>query len=107
MAQTQQCRIRAESATYTTAQDNAESLTHWAKPGIEPGSSRILVGFITAEPQWEPLAGPSEMSLPGSLPLPSLALSPMLTGTPAQLHGQSHKGLFLSGLLAPGEPKLH
>ena len=29
-------------------------LTHWAKPGIKPASSRILVGFITAEP-WQEL----------------------------------------------------
>ncbi len=29
------------------------SLTHWARPGIEPASSRMLVGFSTAEPQGE------------------------------------------------------
>ena len=29
----------------------AGSLTHGARPGIEPASSRMLVGFITAEPQ--------------------------------------------------------
>ena len=33
---------------------NAESLTHWARLGIEPMSSWILVGFITAEP-WREL----------------------------------------------------
>jgi len=32
---------------------NTESLTHWARPGIEPASSWMLVGFITAEPRWE------------------------------------------------------
>ena len=32
---------------------NASSLTHGARPGIEPISSWILVGFIIAEPQWE------------------------------------------------------
>ena len=26
---------------------------HWARPGIEPTSSWILVGFISAAPQWE------------------------------------------------------
>ena len=31
----------------------ARSLNHWARPGIEPASSCILVRFITAEPQWE------------------------------------------------------
>ena len=41
------------SATYTTVHSNARSLTHWARPGIEPVSSWILVGFISAVPQWE------------------------------------------------------
>jgi len=39
--------------TYTTAHGNARSLTLWARPGIEPASSWILVGFISTEPQWE------------------------------------------------------
>ena len=30
----------------------ARSLTHWARPGIEPVSTWVLVGFVTAEPQW-------------------------------------------------------
>ena len=37
--------------TYITAHGNTGSLTHWAMPEIEPASSRILVGFITAEPR--------------------------------------------------------
>ena len=41
------------SATYTTAHGNARSLTHWARPGIEPASSRIRVGFISSALQWE------------------------------------------------------
>ena len=32
---------------------NAGSLTHWARPGIKPLSSWILVGLVTAEPWWE------------------------------------------------------
>ena len=32
---------------------NAGSLIHWARPGIEPASSWILVSFVTSEPQWE------------------------------------------------------
>ena len=36
-------------ATYITAHSNAGSLTDQARPGIEPTSSWILVGFITAE----------------------------------------------------------
>ena len=49
--QPQQHRIRATSATHTTAHGNAGSLTHWARPGIEPMSSQIRVGFVAAEPQ--------------------------------------------------------
>ena len=41
------------SATYTTAHGNTRSLTHLARPGIEPVSSWILVRLITAEPQRE------------------------------------------------------
>ena len=38
MPQPQQCQIRATSVTYTMAQDNSRSLTHWAEPSIEPAS---------------------------------------------------------------------
>ena len=41
------------SATYTTAHSNTGSLTPQARPGLEPTTSWILVGFFTAEPQWE------------------------------------------------------
>ena len=51
--QPQKCGIPAMSVTYTTAHSNAGFLTHWARPGIKPTSSWILVGFITTEPQWE------------------------------------------------------
>ena len=51
--QPQQCQIQAASATYTIAHGNARSLTHWARPGIEPMSSWILVGFISTDPQQE------------------------------------------------------
>lgn len=37
--------------TYSTAHGNSGSLTHWARPGIEP--SWILAGFVSAVPQWE------------------------------------------------------
>ena len=43
----------AASGTYTTAHGNAGSLTHWARPGIEPSSSWILVRFPSTEPQRE------------------------------------------------------
>ena len=45
-SQLQQLWIRALSATYTTAHGNARSLTHWGRLGIEPASSRIVVGFL-------------------------------------------------------------
>ena len=51
--QTQQCKIQTASATYTTAHDNARSLTHWWKPGNEPAFFWILMWFITTEPQWK------------------------------------------------------
>ena len=35
------------SVTYTAAQGNARSLTHWTRARIEPESSWILVGFWT------------------------------------------------------------
>ena len=34
---------------------NTGSLTHCSRPGTEPASSWILVEFVTAKPQWEPL----------------------------------------------------
>ena len=52
--QPQQCEIWATSVTYTTTHDNAGSLTHGGRSGIEPESSWILVGFITTEP-WQEL----------------------------------------------------
>ena len=40
---------------YTTAHGNTRSLTHWARPEIEPSSSWILVRFVTTEP-WQELS---------------------------------------------------
>ena len=54
MPQPQQCQSWAASVTYTTAHSNAGSLTHWVRPGIKLASPWILVGFISAAPQWEP-----------------------------------------------------
>ena len=44
-----QCGIQAVSVTHTSAHGNTWPPTHWEKPGIIPTSSRILVGFISAE----------------------------------------------------------
>jgi len=41
------------SAIYITAHSNARSLTHGARPGIEPASSWILVSSLTTKPWWE------------------------------------------------------
>ena len=46
-------QIWAASVTYTTAQGNAGSLTHWVRPGIKPATSWFLVRFVFAVPRWE------------------------------------------------------
>ena len=51
--QPQQLRIRAASVTYTTAHGSTSSLTHWARPRIEPATLWFLVGFVSAAQQWE------------------------------------------------------
>jgi len=39
--------IRAIAASIHHSHSNAESLTHWARPGIEPASSWMIVRFIS------------------------------------------------------------
>ena len=46
-------QIRAAAAGLHYSSGNARSLTHCARPGIEPVSSWILVKFITAESEQE------------------------------------------------------
>ena len=41
------------SVTYTTACGSAGPLTHRVRPGMEPVSSWILVGFFTTDPGQE------------------------------------------------------
>ena len=41
------------SATHSTAHGNAGSLSHWARPGIGPASTWMLVRFVSSEPWWE------------------------------------------------------
>ena len=53
ISQPQQRGIRATSIFYTTAHSNARSLTNWARPGIQPTSSWILFGLISAAPPQE------------------------------------------------------
>ena len=45
--------VIATAASLHHSYSNAGSLIHCMRPGIEPASSRILVGFITAEAQQE------------------------------------------------------
>ena len=42
-----------QDSTYTAAHANAISLTHWARAGVKPTSSWMLVRFSSAEPWWE------------------------------------------------------
>ena len=51
--QPQQRQIRASSATYSTAHGIARSLTHGARPGMEPSTSWFLVRLISSVPQWK------------------------------------------------------
>ena len=51
--QQQHCRIWATSATNTTVWRNVRSLTHWARPRIQPTATWILVRFISSAPQEE------------------------------------------------------
>ena len=41
---------QATSVTYTTAYGNSRSLTHWARPGLEPESSQIRSGSFLLIP---------------------------------------------------------
>ena len=56
MPQPHQRGIWATSVAYITAHGNARSLTHWARPGIEPATSWFLVRFVSAVPVWELLS---------------------------------------------------
>ena len=47
----QQCRIQVVSVTYTTAHGN--EILNPLGPRIEPESSWLLIGFVTADPQCE------------------------------------------------------
>ena len=60
---TQQLRIQAASVTYTTAHGNAASLTHWARPEIEPTSSWMLVRFVNC---WATTGTPQVSSFKGT-----------------------------------------
>jgi len=46
------CRIGAAATNLCQSHSHAGSLTHWARPGMEPMASGISAGFVTAEPWW-------------------------------------------------------
>ena len=46
-------RIGAVATSLHHSHSNARSLSHWARPWIEPASSWMVVRFIFAELQWE------------------------------------------------------
>ena len=46
-------RSKPNLRLYTTAHDNAGSLTHGERPGIKPASSWILVRFVSTDTQCE------------------------------------------------------
>ena len=78
--QSQQRQIQATSVTYTTAHGNAGSLTHGARPGIEPATSWFLVGSVSTEPRREL---PERLISNGTLSLETLHL------TSSDAHGVS------------------
>ena len=51
--QPQQFGILVASVTYTTALGQRWILNPLAKPGTEPETSQLLVGFVSAAPQQE------------------------------------------------------
>ena len=85
--------IWATSVTYTRAHSNAGFLTHWARPGIEPATSRFLVGFVSAAPQQELLLRSSCSTSPElSTPLllkPSLCIPSRMSRFPKSLPDHS------------------
>ena len=68
--QPQQHRIRAASATYTTAPSYAESLTQKVRPGIESPSSGTLCQVLSATTRFSHLlaVGPGQVTEPAQGP---------------------------------------
>ena len=46
-------QIKTVAASLLHSCSNARSLTHWARPGIEPVSSWTWVGLVSTETWWE------------------------------------------------------
>jgi len=63
-------RIRAIATSSCHSHSDARFLSHWARPGIEPASSWIVVKFMSTEPRWEL---PETSVLNGFSPAPALS----------------------------------
>ena len=66
--------------SYTTAHGKAGSLTQWGRPGIEPSSSWILVGFVT---HWDTMVTLLFFILYGRTPYIFLVLGSIKNISPA------------------------
>ena len=64
-------KLELQLPASTTGHRHARTFTHWARPGMDPVSSWILMRFTTPEPRQEV---PSHNSLPCFPPLPSVHL---------------------------------
>ena len=89
------------SLAYAAAHSNTGSLTHCSRPGMEPLSSWILVGFLMAEPPWElPLLFSSRPLLlglgrPSPTPTPGRVFGWVTQGPPSSGKPSSRAGLLL------------
>ena len=88
----------SESTTYTTAHGNAGSLTHWARPGMEPTSSWMLAGFVNHWAMTELQRGQGSKLVPedDSSPHTSKGISYSWRHSLAQLEKWADDGLFPS-----------
>ena len=84
--------------TYTTAH-NARSLTHCARPGIEPALSWVLVGFITTELQREL---PGDNVLNAFLAVRNTKGSSHSLSQPLQVPAVQHQHQVSTGLIVTG-----
>ena len=91
--------MQARSVTYTTVHGNAGSLTHWARPGIEPTCLWILVGLLITEwqlelPHSDSFESINVADISGGL-LHSLCTQPF--STPATPHQRAYSQLDTPG----------
>ena len=103
----QQCRM-----SHVLQPSNARSLTHWARPGIEPASSWMLVRFVncwatTGTPKFEILKAiwhgtPHVITEAHFLPLGLLSSTARLS--PSQASGRAHSLFSLLSIQKASAP---